>query len=232
MRIVITSWLEATSRMVSRDLLLGQRVERRGRLVEDEQVRPAQQRPGDRQPLLLAARDLDAALADHRVEPAVGARQQAVAGRLLQHLEALRVGGVRVDEQQVLADRAREELRVLGDEADLRAQLVQVDLRARLCRCRGCARSAAGRGRPAASRASSCPRPTARRRRSSRRARPGTRCRESAGDDAVWCWKLDVLEGQGAQLAQRHGIGRLRLLRHVEDRPGSSRATPRSRGRC
>src|SRR6185295_5306649 len=32
-----------------------------------------------------------------------------------------------VDEQQVLADRAREELRVLGDEADLRAQLVEIE---------------------------------------------------------------------------------------------------------
>ena len=89
------------------DALLGERVERRGRFVEDQQVRAPQQRAGNRQPLLLAAGDLDAAFADHRVEAAVGARQQAVARRLAQPVEALVVGRRRVDEQQVLADRAR-----------------------------------------------------------------------------------------------------------------------------
>ena len=38
-----------------------------------------------------------------------------------------RVGGVGPHEEQVLADGAREELRVLGDEADALAQLVEVD---------------------------------------------------------------------------------------------------------
>ena len=61
--------------------------------------------------------------------PRSRARQQAVAGRLAQHVEALGVGRRRVHEQQVLADRAGEELRVLRDEADPLAQLVEVDRR-------------------------------------------------------------------------------------------------------
>src|SRR5664279_1199211 len=59
-----------------RDLLLGERVERAGGLVEDQQLRPAQQGACDREALLLAAGDLDAALADHRIQAAAGARQQ------------------------------------------------------------------------------------------------------------------------------------------------------------
>ena len=44
-----------------------------------------------------------------------------------QHLEALRVGRVGAHEEQVLADRAGEQLRVLGDEPDALAQAVEVD---------------------------------------------------------------------------------------------------------
>ena len=46
---------------------LGLRVERRGRLVEHEDRRVAQDRARDREPLLLAAREAVAALADDRV---------------------------------------------------------------------------------------------------------------------------------------------------------------------
>ena len=60
--------------------------------------------------------------------PRSRARQQAVARRLAQHVEALGVGRRRVHEQQVLANRAGEELRVLGDEADPLAQRVEVDV--------------------------------------------------------------------------------------------------------
>ena len=74
-----------TSRLVGHvadrlgDLLLGERVERRGGLVEHQQVRPAQEGARDRQPLLLAAGDLHPALADDRVEALVGPGEQAVA---------------------------------------------------------------------------------------------------------------------------------------------------------
>ena len=116
--------------MVSLISFLGQRVERRGGLVEHQQVRTPQQRARDREPLFLAARHLDAAFADHRVESAVGARQQAVTGRLAQHVQALVVGRRRIHEQQVLADRAGEELRVLRDEADAFAQRFEIDVAA------------------------------------------------------------------------------------------------------
>ena len=46
------------------DLRLGRRVERAGRLVEDQDRRVLQQRPGDGEALALAARKRDAALAD------------------------------------------------------------------------------------------------------------------------------------------------------------------------
>ena len=110
------------------DALFGQRVERRGGFVEDEQVRMPQQGPRDRQPLLFAARHLDAAFADDRVEATVRAREQVVARRFPQHVEALGVRGGGVHEQQVLANRSGKELRVLRDESDPRAQAVEVDV--------------------------------------------------------------------------------------------------------
>src|SRR5207248_3110708 len=48
------------------DELLTLRVQVARRLVEDEDLRVREDRPGDGQPLLLAARELDAALADER----------------------------------------------------------------------------------------------------------------------------------------------------------------------
>ena len=129
------------------DLLLGERVERGGRLVEDQEVRPAQQRARDRQALLLAPRDLHPALADERVEAAVGPRQQALAGGALEHLQALGVGRAGLHEEQVLADRAREELRLLGDEADLLAQALEVDPVVGLAVVEDAARRSGGRAR-------------------------------------------------------------------------------------
>ena len=54
-------------RLLDRPLGLG--VERRGRLVEDQDRRVLQEHAGDGQALLLPARELHAALADDRVEP-------------------------------------------------------------------------------------------------------------------------------------------------------------------
>ena len=48
------------------DRFLGAAVERAGGLVEDQDRRVLQQRAGDRHALLLAARELQPALADHR----------------------------------------------------------------------------------------------------------------------------------------------------------------------
>ena len=49
------------------DRRLGLRVHRRGRVVEDQDPRVGEQRPGDRDPLALAARERQPALADQRL---------------------------------------------------------------------------------------------------------------------------------------------------------------------
>ena len=48
---------------------LGLRIDRRGRFVQDQDGRVAQDGTGDGEALLLPARELDAALADHGVVP-------------------------------------------------------------------------------------------------------------------------------------------------------------------
>src|SRR4029453_11728153 len=84
----------------------------------------------DREPLLLTARDFHPALADHRVEPAIGPLEQPMRRRAAQHVEALGIARVRLHEREVLANRSGEELRVLRDEADPLAELVEVHLAA------------------------------------------------------------------------------------------------------
>jgi hypothetical protein len=49
-------------------------------LVEDQEVWTPKERPRNRQPLLLAARDFDAAFADQRVKTSVRSGEQVVAG--------------------------------------------------------------------------------------------------------------------------------------------------------
>ena len=63
------------------DLFFGERVERRRRFVEHQEMRPAEQRARDREALLLAAGDLHAAFADHRVESLVGAVRAELSAR-------------------------------------------------------------------------------------------------------------------------------------------------------
>ena len=94
-------------------------------------------------------------------------------------VEHLLVGGVRLHELQVLADRAREQLRVLGDEADLPADAVVAQLGDRDAVDRDDPAPSGCRARPAASRASTCRSPTGRRRRWCRRAAPRRRCGRS-----------------------------------------------------
>src|SRR5262245_21726832 len=95
-------------------------------------MRPPKESASDRQALLLSAGDFDTTLADHRIQPPLRARQQAVTGRLVQHLQTLVVGRPGVHKEQVLADSAGEQLRVLRDESDPLAQLVQIDLVSRV----------------------------------------------------------------------------------------------------
>ena len=65
MMIVVRLCGDAVERLLDR--LLGAAVERAGRLVQDQDRRVLEQGAGDRDALLLAARQLEPALADHRL---------------------------------------------------------------------------------------------------------------------------------------------------------------------
>jgi hypothetical protein len=114
--------LHAVQRLQCGDqLALGGRVERGGRLVEDQHLGLVIEGPGDGHALALATRQSCAALAQHRVEPA---RQPAhELGELGQgerggHAPVVDVG-VAHAEGDVAADRVVEEERLLGDVADV-----------------------------------------------------------------------------------------------------------------
>jgi hypothetical protein len=122
-----SSSLEA---LLDERLALG--VEARRRLVEEEDARLGQDRAGDRHPLALPAGELDAALADHRLEPFVEAvgelGDEGERGRLAHLL----LGRARAREEEVLADRAVEQEVVLEHQPELapvdaRHHLGQVD---------------------------------------------------------------------------------------------------------
>ena len=102
-------------------------VERRGRLVEDQDPRVLEQHPGDRQALLLAARQLVAALADERVV-ALGELHDPLVDRggAGGDLELL-VGGVGARVAEVVADRGVEEVRLLGHGPDHLAERGELD---------------------------------------------------------------------------------------------------------
>ena len=108
-------------------------VERAGRLVEQQDRRVLQHHARDRDALALAARQLDAALADVRVVavPAVRIGQaldelvRLGAPRSRHHL---RIVGVRAAVEDVVAHRAMQQRGVLRDHADLRAQAVLRDV--------------------------------------------------------------------------------------------------------
>ena len=75
-KITIRSWHERLEQV--EQVGLGARVERRRRLVEDDDRRVAEQRPGDRQPLPLTDRDVGAA-GERLAEAGVECRSAATA---------------------------------------------------------------------------------------------------------------------------------------------------------
>ena len=102
---------------------LGERVDGRERVVEHDDAGVRDQRPRERDALALAARQVDAALADQRVV-AVGqlVREGVDAGGLARREHLVPVG-VLAAGGEVLAQRHREEHRPLRDERDGRAEL-------------------------------------------------------------------------------------------------------------
>ena len=102
------------------DQHLGAGVDRAGRLVEDQDRRVGEERPGDGEQLLLAGADVAALVVDHRVV-AVGQRvHEAVDVGRPRRLEDLLLGGVEVAVGDVVADRAAEQPGVLQHHADAR----------------------------------------------------------------------------------------------------------------
>src|SRR5471030_2903706 len=126
-RQVMASRLVATSRMV---WLISSSVSESSEEVASSNTSNCGRRSSarDGEPLLLASRDLHAALADDGVEAAGGALEQVLHGGLLDHLQAFFVGGIRPHEAQVLANGPGKELRILRHETDALTQTVDGDL--------------------------------------------------------------------------------------------------------
>jgi hypothetical protein len=100
------------------------RVERAGRLVEDEEGRRARKRPGDLQALALPAAQVARALVELRVE-AAGARLDLLGERRVAQRRADRgIVQLRIPQREVVADRAFEKHDVLVHEGHGRGELV------------------------------------------------------------------------------------------------------------
>jgi hypothetical protein len=88
------------------------------RLVEQQEGRGAQDGAGDRDALALAARQRDAALADHRVEPLRQAADELGGGGELGGARDLAVARLGSPEADVVADARREDGDVLRHQRD------------------------------------------------------------------------------------------------------------------
>ena len=97
---------------------LGLRVEMRRRLVQHHDVGRLQEQPGDGDPLLLAARQPVAPIADHRIQAGRKRVDERHDLRRPQRLDELVGGSVGLRVQEVRADRVVEEMRVLGHHAN------------------------------------------------------------------------------------------------------------------
>ena len=103
-------------------------VERAGRLVEDQDPRVADQRPRNREPLLLTARQVRRAFLD---EGLVAARQlldEFLGAGQTRRLDDLLEAGIGLRGGDRLADRPAEQEILLQHDAQARAQVVDVDL--------------------------------------------------------------------------------------------------------
>ena len=110
------------------DARLGRGVDRGGRVVEDQDARVGDERAGDRDALALAARERQAALADHGVVALRQRRDEVVRLRAARRLLDLGVARIRPREGDVVAHRGGEQERVLRDRRDRAPQLAQVEL--------------------------------------------------------------------------------------------------------
>ncbi|KAJ6798774.1 PGP1 isoform X1 [Iris pallida] len=104
------------------------RVERAGRLVEQQDPRLLEERPRDRDPLPLPPGELRPSLPDPRLVPPRHARYELVRVRLRRRLHHLRLRRRLLPVRDVLVDRRREEARLLRDDRDGVPERLQVVL--------------------------------------------------------------------------------------------------------
>ena len=107
------------------DLLLDPRVDRRRRVVEQQDLGIREQRARERDPLALAAREREALLADDRVVAVRQLHDELVRLRGTRRGLDLRRGRVGPAERDVGGDRVGEEERVLEHHADAAAQRLE-----------------------------------------------------------------------------------------------------------
>ena len=120
LRMVLTRWATITTaastglgRERSAQCRVRGVVECGERVVEAVDARPADDRPGDREPLALTARDVAPTLRNGRIEPVWHRLDEAARLRDLERAPQLLIGGVGVAVTQVGGDRPREEVRPL-----------------------------------------------------------------------------------------------------------------------
>ena len=103
-------------------------VERREAVVEDVDRGALDERPGDREPLALAAGDVRAALGDRRLEAALHLLDEVAALGDLERPPHRLVGRLRVAEAKVRGDGPAEQERLLGHDPDPGPERLAVDL--------------------------------------------------------------------------------------------------------
>ena len=117
---------EAVEGFLDEVLALG--VEGARGFVEDEDLRVLQHGARDRDALLLAAGELDAALADARFVAFRKRRDEVVGVRDTGGVLDFFIGRGALSVANVLGDRARKEHRLLRDDADLAAKPLRIEL--------------------------------------------------------------------------------------------------------
>ena len=148
------------------DFLLGVAVERGGRLVEQQDRRRLEDGAGDGDALLLAAGQLQPALADLGLVAVRRHADEVVDLREPRRLLDLGVGRLPAAVADVVADGVVEQHGVLRDHADGRRAATSASRRGCPGRRSGCGRRSRRRSGTAAARSSTCRRPTGRRWRS------------------------------------------------------------------
>ena len=111
----------------ARNLRVGRQVERRERVVEEVDLRLAHERPRHGEALALTARHVHAALRDLGVEPSRHRPHEVGRLRDLERGPQLVLGGVRLAVAQVAGDGAREQVRLLRDDADAVPEDVRIE---------------------------------------------------------------------------------------------------------